>query len=212
MNRFFTIFLVSFFVYSYSQKYDFDAVSVYATENKKLNTTFNNVMFSNTKNPGYFLKIKNIGNHLLAYLYDLSDNQQHIFKAFDNKNNQEQPFTFEYLASEKITFEKSFSKIESLVISKNRNNKTATIKVVKNKNKKPIGEYHLNFDDDERNLFFIFKNNYFSLMEDYRDFEIKESGLVINAMFYGNSNCSYVLKKFAPTKLQLTVPSKLVSK
>ncbi|HPZ25191.1 MAG TPA: hypothetical protein PKV58_04620 [Kaistella sp.] len=169
-------------------------------------------MFSNTKNPGYFLKFKNIGNHLLAYLYDLSDNQQHIFKTFDNKNNQEQPFTFEYLASEKITFEKSFSKIESLVISKTRNNKTATIKVVKNKNKKPIGEYHLNFDDDERNLFFIFKNNYFSLMEDYRDFEIKESGLVINAMFYGNSNCSYVLKKFAPTKLQLTIPSKLVSK
>ncbi|MBU4538010.1 MAG: hypothetical protein L6264_13375 [Weeksellaceae bacterium] len=101
MKKIFILTLFFLFISGNSQTYSFDFLTKYVSgEKAKQHET---VMYFNTDDFSYYLKILRTPYDFTAYLFDENLMKIHQFNIIEQKNNSDITFVFQYKSSGKLT-------------------------------------------------------------------------------------------------------------
>lgn len=212
MKKYFCLILFLLTTITFSQKFEFDFVTVYEMPTKdyvKVRT-----VYSSTKNPNYLLSIHKGGLKQKAYLYDFENKKYHIFKIIREKTNKEGKLEFKYKKSRKVKqtyydhHQHDSYKFE--VIKKEDALTTVLLTYFKDYNT-TITEYltEIKMKESNKNYFPNFRVAVLHPFENLSNFDWFKNGLVVESVQIRNGERVYPSKLVhsEEVELELIVPN-----
>ena len=212
MTKLSFLFSFLFFSLSFSQIYDFDFLTKYASTNVKTKNIRESVNYNNSDDFSYYLRLNKTKEDFTAHLYDHQRNLEHYFSVKETKVNGEIRFQFTYINSARLLTSSSLKnyRYEFSEISAD-NPKVLKLKIYSSKRaKKPINEKEFTLEKANKNLIPLYRSEY--LHENAHDGEFQKLGNYIISKAvekYKTVTCEVVLKDYKNVDLQIVIPEKL---
>lgn len=209
MRNFYFLAFIFAFVLSSAQTYSFDVLTKYISAGKNNKILSENVVYFNSDNFNYYLRLMRGPEYFYAYLFDNELNKVHEFEVIENKNGKEIVFRFEYVASNKL--------VKNTISQKNyryewseSSNDVKILKIFKTKKaKKPTKEYQFFFKKSDKNLFPIFRISVMHPFEDNSMINIADNLIVEKARSICTNppcSCDFRLDDYKSVSLNLVIP------
>ena len=174
MKKYLIIFFLLFPLYNFAQKFEFNFLTNYKSENGFYKER---TIFSNKDNDNYFLEIKKLKNSKKAYLEDLKNSYIHQFKVLEKSTDNNEPsYQFIYKKSTKVSH-RNIPTTHKFKILK-RDSISKIIELVTYKDKKIISIAELVIEDAPFNLFSLFRYSFLHPYEEYMELKFNENGIV----------------------------------
>ena len=206
------LFSFLFFSLSFSQTYDFDFLTKYASTNLKTKKVYESVSYNNTDDFSYYLRLNKTKEDFTANLYDHQRNLEHYFSVKETKVNGEIRFQFTYINSARLLTSNSLKnyRYEFSTISADNPKILSLIIYPSKRAKKPINEKEFTLEKANKNLIPLHRSEWLHRYEN--DGEVKNLGNYIVSKVvekYKTVTCEVVLKEYKNVDLQIVVPEKL---
>lgn len=211
MQKIFTLFSLLLAVAMFGQTYQFDVLASYEMSRPKYVKPMENVVYSNTENQQYYLKVHRYDSEFFAILFDHQSKLKHVFNVNETKKGNAPFFDFSYVETQKLKPEiSSFTNFRFELNQFNSNN--VHLKIFNGKNKKKVNsEYDFTLEENEKNLFFIFRQALMHSYENWTDLDPNRKGIVKKALWKNKKNTEISLKTFKEVNFTITLPDKLIT-
>ena len=212
MIKIFFLFSFLFFNLCFSQTYDFDFITKYASTNLKTKNVRESVNYNNSDDFSYYLRLNKTKEDFTANLHDHERNLEHYFSVKETKVNGEIRFQFTYINSARLLTSNSLQnyRYEFSEISADHP-KILRLKIYPSKRaKKPINEKEFTLEKANKNLIPLYRSEW--LHRYGNDGEVKNLGNYIVSKVvetYKTVACEVVLKEYKNVDLQIVLPEKL---
>lgn len=203
MIRIFILLFLLSNTYSNAQyQYIFDCLTKYSVRNPKVGPKEEAVLYSNSKDSSYYLKVYRKEKQLHATLFDLRNKLQHEYKVLQHVNNDDVFFNFSYLGSrerEKVAENFNYT-IE--------NNAVGTVLTVRSlKKNSELYTLTMNTAPSETNTFNGFIHSVFCPFVGFDGIKSDEPIFVNTAVLKSKTSvCEFSLQEFKQVSLLLEVP------
>ncbi|WP_332029020.1 hypothetical protein [Kaistella sp.] len=209
MRKFYFLAFIFAFVLSSAQTYSFDVLTKYNSLGKNNKIHNENVVYFNSDNFNYYLRLLRGQEYFYAYLFDNELNKVHEFNVIEKINGKEIVFSFEYVNSKKLIRNPISQKNFSYEWSESSND-VKILKIYKTrKAKKPNQEYQFSFKKSNKNLFPIFRISVMHPLEDNNMINIADNLIVEKARSICNNppcSCDFRLADYKNVSLELVIP------
>ena len=201
--------MFSIFFTANSQTYSFDFLTKYVSKDLKGNAQKDQVIYFNSDDFSYYLRLFRTPQSFYAILSDLKGRQTHVFDVVEQKNQGGINFKFKYVESKKMLINKEKYKnfrFEFEEISSDSLN----LKIYNSKKaKRPTDEYSFIVKSANKPMFPMMRISAMFPFNDFSDLVLNRNVIVQKSKLtcrLHKCNCEIVLAEHKNVELDLKIP------